>query len=370
MADDLIIKKIGIDFVHEYYATLSNSPHNICKYYTENSIFVYCLSATEIRSVVGQKNIHECIIQMGYKGCTTNVLSLNTQNLYNYIVISVIGKLAKQNSSWKKFSQTIVLDYTNKNEQVIKNNMFFYSDDVTHNNSDRENDGTCTREWRNKSYKKVPTLYQILGSSHPPISHQLFISGIPANTKPQDLRRFFEQYGQLHSLRIMKKNVNYGFITYAKSESTQKVLLNRPIIFPNQSGVWLVVKAKRRTFQDKDNVHFPISHQLFIGDIPDNVTCDELKDFFNMWGEVVNARIMVTEENPEYTTEVVHGFVTFETEQSAKAVLKNKPIMFPNENGIELKVMEKLYKPYKNKNIIHAEFQKPDNDDKTIIVYF
>lgn len=368
MADELNIEKIGINFVNEYYTTLSKSPHNICKYYTENSIFVYCLSATETQSVVGQKDIHKCIVQMGYKNCTTNIHSVNTENLYNYIVISVIGKLAKQDSSWKNFSQTIVLDYIDENEQVIKNNMFFYSD-IIHNNISRENDGMCIREWRNKSYKKVPTLYQILGSSYPPISHQLFISDIPANTKPQDLRRFFERYGQLHSLRIMKKNVNYGFITYAKSESAQKVLQNRPIIFPNQAGVWLVVKAKRRTFQDKDNTHLPISHQLFIGDIPDNVTSDELKIFFNKWGDVVNARIMVTEENPEYTTDVVHGFVTFETEQSAKAVLENKPIMFPNENGIELKVMEKLYKPYKNKNI-HEEFQKPDNDDKSIIVYF
>lgn len=369
MADESNLQQFGNDFVYEYYATLSKYPYSLSKYYKKNSIFVYYVSATETLTVVGQKDIHECIVQLGYKGCITNIFSTNTQNLYNYIVISVIGKLAKHNSDWKTFSQTIVLDCNDKDESVIKNNMFFYSN-IAQNNSVGENYEMYTKDLKKKTNKKVQPIHQFLKSSYPPVSHQLFVSGIPANSKPQDLRHFFEQYGQLHSLRIMKKNVNYGFITYAKSESTYKVLQNRPIVFPDQDGVWLVVKAKKKTFQDKDNTYLPINHQLFIGDIPDNVTSDELKNFFSIWGEVVSARIMITEENPAFNSENIHGFVTFETEQSAKAVLENKPVIFPNENGIELKVMEKLYTPNKKKSINHKEFQNHKNDDKTIIVYF
>lgn len=217
MAADLDLKQIGNDFVHEYYTTLSKFPHNLSKYYKKNSIFVHHVSATETQSVVGQKDIHDCILQLDYKGCSTNIISVNTQNLYNYIVLSVVGELTKRDNVTKKFSQTIVLDRNNKDEYIIKNNMFFYSDDIVQNTvGDKVR--TCTREWRNKTCKVMP-LYNNIRTPYPPISHQLFVSGIPANIKPQDLRQFFEKYGRLYSLRIMKKNVNYGFITFSKSDT-------------------------------------------------------------------------------------------------------------------------------------------------------
>lgn len=49
-----------------------------------------------------------------------------------------------------------------------------------------------TREWTNKTHTSYPNLYPIDESSYPPVSHQLFISGIPANTKSQDLKQFFK----------------------------------------------------------------------------------------------------------------------------------------------------------------------------------
>jgi len=284
-------------------------------------------------------------------------------------VINIVGELIKRDSVQKKFSQTIVLDHNDKDRYIIKN-MFFYLDD-TALNTVGDNVKTSARQWTNKTiYKKVPTLYSNIGSLYPPISHQLFVSGIPADVKVQDLKQFFEQYGELHNLRIMKKNVNYGFITYAEPDSTRKVLQHRPILFPDEDGIWLVVKEKRNTSQVKDNVYLPISHQLFIGDIPDNVTSEDLKHFFNTWGDVVNARIMTTKENLEPTTETVHGFVTFETAQSAKMVLKNRPIVFPNKNGVQLNVMEKLNRSNKNRNIEHEKFKENENNDKSIFVCF
>lgn len=367
---DSNLKQFCHSFIHEYYTVLSKCPHNLSKYYRKNSIFVHRASANEIQSVIGQKSIHDCIIRMGYKGCNTNILSVNTQNLYSYIVISVVGELTKCDSVQKTFSQTIVLDHNDDDEYIIKNNMFFYSDDTTLNTIG-DNVRMEMREWRDKTpCEKIPTLYSNFGLVYPPISHQLFVSGIPANIKPQDLRHFFEQYGELYSLRIMKKNVNYGFITYAKPEFTQRVLQNRPILFPDEDGVWLIVKEKRNTSQNKDKMYLPTSHQLFIGDIPGNVTSEDLKHFFNTWGDVVHAQIKAMEEHQESTTETVHGFVTFKTEQSAKTVLKNRPIVFPNENGIELRVMEKLSRPNRNRNIEVKEFKDYENDDESIFVCF
>lgn len=356
---DINLETIGNNFVYEYYTVLSKCPQNLKKYYEKYSIFVHRVSANEVRTVVGQKDINDCIIQLDYKGCKTNILSINTQNLCKYIMISVVGELTKRQSLQKKFTRTIVLSYNDRDEYIIKNDMFFYSDNKaqSHFKNKREID---TREWRNKKHNnKIQTLNQVNKPSYPPVSHQLFVSGIPASIKPQALRHFFEQYGQLYSLRVMKKNVNYGFITFVKSESAKKVLQDRPIIFPNESGVWLVVKEKRKTFQNGENMYLPTNHQLFIGDIPDNVTSDDLKYFFNKWGEIVSVRIMVMQRNAKYDMENIHGFVTFKTELGAKAVLKNKPIVFPNENdGIELKVMEKYHKSIKNKFVTHEKSKK------------
>lgn len=346
---DINLETIGNNFVYEYYTVLSKCPQNLKKYYEKYSIFVHRVSATEVRTVVGQENINDCIIQLDYKGCKTNILSINTQNLCKYIMISIVGELTKRQSLQKKFTRTIVLSHNNTDEYIIKNDIFFYSDNKAQSNFKNKRE-IGTREWRNKKHNnKVQTLNQVNKPLYPPVSHQLFVSGIPATIKPQALRHFFEQYGQLYSLRVMKKNVNYGFITFAKTESAQKVLQDRPIVFPNENGVWLVVKEKRKAFQDRENMFLPTNHQLFIGDIPDNVTSDDLKYFFNKWGEIVYVRIMVMQRNAKYNMEKIHGFVTFKTELAAKAVLKNKPIVFPYENdGIELKVMEK-YKSIKNK---------------------
>lgn len=348
------LKEFGNYFIREYYTFLSECSQNLSKYYNDYSIFVHCVSATETESVIGQKEILDCIIRLGYKGCNTNILSVNTQYIFKYIVISVVGELTKCNSAKKIFSQTIVLHRNTKNEYLIKNNMFFYTDnidDITHKHVE-DNIDLCTRDWKNTTYGKNQNLHNIIDSSHPPKSHQLFVSGIPANAQPQELRQFFEQFGPLYSLRIMKRNLNYGFITYAKSESAQKVLQNRPILFPNDTGVMLVVKEKKTNLHNKDNIYLPNSHQLFIGDIPDDITSDELKIFFSAWGMVMNARILVTRGTPGSASEIVQGFVTFETEYSAKAVLQNKPIVFPDKNGVELKVMEKLCRLFSDKNIV------------------
>lgn len=372
MDTDLNLKQIGNNFVCDYYTTLSTLPHNLSRYYKNNSIFVHSVSATDTRSVFGQKDIHDCIVQLGYKGCSTNIISVNTQRQKKYIVISVIGELTKYDDIKKKFSQTIVLDRNDDDDgYVIKNNMIYFFDCEKQTNNRGEVE-TFTREWTNKTHKNNLTLYPINESSNPPISHQLLISDIPANTKSQDLKQFFEQYGKLHSMRIMKRNVNYGFITYEKSKSTQKVLQNRPIIFPDYTGVWLVVKEKKNTMKIKNNDYLPTSHQLFIGDIPDNVTSENLKDFFNMWGNVVNSRVfLIKEENFESTRETVNGYVSFESEKSAKAMLKNGQIMFPDKNGIRLNVMEKWYKPSGNKKSkILKELKKNKDEDKTIFVYF
>lgn len=372
MDADLDLRTFGNDFVRKYYTTLSKYPHSLSKYYEKYSIFMHRILNTETQFVVGKKDIHNCVIQLGYRGCNTNILSVNTQNLYDYIVIIVVGDLTKHDNVQRKFSQTIVLDRNAKDEYIIKNDMLFYYDHKAQFDIDNDEVIMYTRKWINKTYnRKLHTLSQYDKLLYPPRSNQLFVAGIPANTKPQDLSQFFEQYGELYSLRIMTRNVNYGFVTYASSESTQKVLQDRPITYPDKNGVWLVVKKKKKKFyHDRENRYFPTNHQLFVGDIPVNVNSDELKTFFSTWGSVMNVRIIRTEKNLESTAEIVPGFVTFITEQSAKDVLENQPIMFPDQNGVVLKVTEKMSRMHKNKNIIHEEFQKNTNGDSSLYVCF
>lgn len=368
---DLDLKKFGNNFVRKYYSTLSKNPHNLSKYYEKNSIFMHQKVTADAQFVVGQKDIHDRVDQLGYKGCNTNILSVNTEKLYNYIVIVIVGDLTKHNNNQRKFSQTIVLDRNTNDECVIKNDTLFYLDPRVQFNIDNKEVTTYTKKIQNQTCnRKMQSLSQYDKMLYPPRSNQLFVSGIPANTKPQDLSHFFEQYGQLYSLRIMTKNVNYGFVTYATSDSTQAVLQNRPITYPDKTGVWLVIKEKKKTYHYKENKYLPTSHQLFVGDIPVNVTSDELKQFFSMWGDVVSARIITTEKNLEPTKDFVPGFVTFMTADSAKKVLSNQPIMYPDQNGIALKVMEKISRVQKKKNIVHEEYQKNVNDDGSLFVCF
>ncbi|XP_060063515.1 ras GTPase-activating protein-binding protein 2-like isoform X2 [Ylistrum balloti] len=77
----------------------------------------------------------------------------------------------------------------------------------------------------------------------------------------------------------------------------------------------------------------PDSHQLFVGNLPHNITEKELVDFFTGYGTVVELRINTKGSGGKLPN---FGFVVFDNADPVKNILSNKPIMFNGEHRLNV----------------------------------
>ncbi|KAF6728171.1 Ras GTPase-activating protein-binding protein 1 [Oryzias melastigma] len=80
-------------------------------------------------------------------------------------------------------------------------------------------------------------------------------------------------------------------------------------------------------------IRYPDAHQLFVGNVPHDVDKNELKEFFEQYGTVLELRINSGGKLPNF------GFVVFDDSEPVQKILNNKPIKFRGD--IRLNVEEK-----------------------------
>lgn len=80
-------------------------------------------------------------------------------------------------------------------------------------------------------------------------------------------------------------------------------------------------------------VRYPDAHQLFVGNVPHDVDKNELKEFFEQYGTVLELRINSGGKLPNF------GFVVFDDSEPVQKILSNRPIKFRGD--VRLNVEEK-----------------------------
>ncbi|XP_048032301.1 ras GTPase-activating protein-binding protein 1 isoform X2 [Megalobrama amblycephala] len=80
-------------------------------------------------------------------------------------------------------------------------------------------------------------------------------------------------------------------------------------------------------------VRYPDSHQLFVGNVPHDVDKNELKEFFEQYGTVLELRINSGGKLPNF------GFVVFDDSEPVQKILSNRPIKLRGD--VRLNVEEK-----------------------------
>ncbi|XP_033741132.1 ras GTPase-activating protein-binding protein 2-like isoform X2 [Pecten maximus] len=78
---------------------------------------------------------------------------------------------------------------------------------------------------------------------------------------------------------------------------------------------------------------FPDSHQLFVGNLPHNITEKELIDFFTAYGTVVELRINTKGSGGKLPN---FGFVVFDNAEPVKQILNSKPIKYNGEHRLNV----------------------------------
>ncbi|ESO07740.1 hypothetical protein HELRODRAFT_170286 [Helobdella robusta] len=117
----------------------------------------------------------------------------------------------------------------------------------------------------------------------------LIVLGLPWKSTEEDLTNYFTKYGELLMVQVKKdpksgQSKGFGFIRFADYESQRQCLSQRHLI----DGRWCDVKIPSSKMDDSDS---PISRKLFVGRCTEDMSTDDIREFFSSYGEVVDVFI-------------------------------------------------------------------------------
>ncbi|XP_044301312.1 TAR DNA-binding protein 43 isoform X3 [Varanus komodoensis] len=138
----------------------------------------------------------------------------------------------------------------------------------------------------------------------------LIVLGLPWKTTEQDLKEYFSTFGEVLMVQVKKDiktghSKGFGFVRFTDYETQVKVMSQRHMI----DGRWCDCKLPN----SKQSPDEPLrSRKVFVGRCTEDMTADELRQFFSQYGEVVDVFI------PKPFR--AFAFVTFADDQVAQSL--------------------------------------------------
>ncbi|CAH1131249.1 unnamed protein product [Ceutorhynchus assimilis] len=167
------------------------------------------------------------------------------------------------------------------------------------------------------------------GGTGEPAPGKLFVGGLSWQTSSEKLKEYFGVFGNVTDVLIMKDPVTqrsrgFGFITFSEPSSVDKVLkvpihtLDGKKIDPKHAT------PKNRPKQPNK------TKKIFVGGVSQDTSADEVKAYFNQFGKVEEAVMLMDQQTKRHRG---FGFVTFENEDVVDRVceihfhtIKNKKV--------------------------------------------
>ncbi|WVR05121.1 hypothetical protein IAU60_002133 [Kwoniella sp. DSM 27419] len=127
---------VGWQFVPQYYNFVNKQPHRLHCFYNKRSTFIHGEEGEEAQVALGQQEIHDRIVAIGYDQCKVYIHSIDSQSSANGgIIILVIGEMSNNNQPWRKFTQTFFLA-EQPNGYFVLNDIFRYLKEDTDEEDD------------------------------------------------------------------------------------------------------------------------------------------------------------------------------------------------------------------------------------------
>uniref|UniRef100_A0A6M2DRS8 Putative rna-binding protein musashi/mrna cleavage and polyadenylation factor i complex n=1 Tax=Xenopsylla cheopis TaxID=163159 RepID=A0A6M2DRS8_XENCH len=138
----------------------------------------------------------------------------------------------------------------------------------------------------------------------------LVVLGLPFAVTDEDLRKYFETFGEVHTASVKKditgQSKGFGFLRFNSYEVQMKILTQRHKI----SNRWCEVKIHG----PKDADISTRTSKIFVARCTEDITAEDLSSYFSKFGEVINVYIpkphrgfsFVTFDDPD-TAESLYG---------------------------------------------------------------
>ncbi|XP_067950859.1 TAR DNA-binding protein 43-like [Watersipora subatra] len=123
-------------------------------------------------------------------------------------------------------------------------------------------------------------------------THDLVILGLAYTANDSDITEYFEKFGQVLMTQIKRdhktnKSKGFGFVRMGDYESQIKVLSQRHMI----CGRWCEVKLPNSNQNRNSADNELLNRKIFVGRCTEEVTQEDLRDYFTKFGEVVDVYI-------------------------------------------------------------------------------
>ncbi|CAN8285218.1 unnamed protein product [Cochlearia groenlandica] len=185
---------------------------------------------------------------------------------------------------------------------------------------------------------------------------KLFIGGISWETEENLLKEYFSNYGEVSHVTVMRDKATcrprgFGFVSFSDPIVIDKVLqdkhhidnrdvdvkraMSREEQSSNGSGRTMSFNGSSRSFDSNANVR---TKKIFVGGLPPTLTSEDFRAYFETFGPVSDAVIMIdqTTQRPRG-----FGFVSFDSEDCVDLVLHKT---FHDLNGKQVEVKRALPK--------------------------
>ncbi|XP_032515987.2 heterogeneous nuclear ribonucleoprotein A1-like [Danaus plexippus] len=132
----------------------------------------------------------------------------------------------------------------------------------------------------------------------PEHTRKLFIGGLDYCTTDTSLKEFYEQWGDIVDVVVMKdpqtkRSRGFGFITYSRAHMVDDAQKNRPHKIDGR-----IVEPKRAV--PREEIKRPDASatvkKLFIGGIKQDIEEEDLREYFSKFGEIISVSL-VTEKD-------------------------------------------------------------------------
>lgn len=163
------------------------------------------------------------------------------------------------------------------------------------------------------------------------VENKVFVGALSQNTTTESLGRHFAQYGPCDAVVMMDKTTGrsrgFGFCTFHSNDSLVRALSTQQTI----DGKPVDCKV----CSPKGEVQMPYKpNRLFVGGLPQSADENKLRDFFQGFGSVTDARIMTDKESGRSRG---FGYVTFQSPQSCELALANHTSNMIDDKWVEVK---------------------------------